>query len=88
MEIERENQFKADEEDVNDLFYWVFEYRNSAKFRKLLNFCLFQAASEVEKLLRPCNFKDGWLWEYTPALQDEYRRLNPLVKTKQGEFEF
>ena len=39
MEIELENQFKADEEDVNDLFYRVFEYRNSAKFRKLLNFC-------------------------------------------------
>lgn len=51
-------------------------------------YTVFQAASEVEKLLRPCNFKDGWLWEYTPALQDEYRRLNPPVKTKQGEFEF
>lgn len=82
-EIERENQFKADKEDVNDLFYRVFEYRNSAKFRKLLNFCVHFA-----KLLRPCNFKDGWLWEYTPALQAEYRRLNPPVKTKQGEFNF
>ena len=51
-------------------------------------YTVFQAASEVEKLLRPCNFKDGWLWEYTPVLQDEYRRLNPPRKATQEEFDF
>ena len=50
-------------------------------------YTVFQAASEVEKLLHVCNFKDGWLWEYTPALQEEYRKLNPSVKLKQGEFD-
>ena len=75
MEIERENQFKADEEDVNDLFYRVFEYRNSAKFRKLLNFC-----AHFEKLLRPCNFKDGWLWEYTPRSASRVSSSQPAGK--------
>jgi hypothetical protein len=50
-------------------------------------YAVFQAASEVEKLLRPCSFKDGWLWEYTPELQKEYRRLNPSNKLVQGEIE-
>ena len=51
-------------------------------------YAVFQAAGEAEKLLNPCGFKDGWLWEYTPELQREYRRLNPPRKATQEEFDF
>lgn len=51
-------------------------------------YAVFQAAGEVEKLLNPCGFKNGWLWEYTPELQKEYRRFNPPKKATQEEFDF
>ena len=60
---------------------------NGKEIPKFDFYAVFQAASEVEKLLRPCSFKDGWLWEYTPELQKEYRRLNPSNKLVQGELE-
>ena len=61
---------------------------NGKEIPKFDFYTVFQAASEVEKLLRPCGFKDGWLWEYSPALQKEYHRLNPPVRAVQAQFEF
>lgn len=61
---------------------------NGKEIPKINFYVVFQAANEAEKLLRSCGFKDGWFWEYSPKLQQEYRRLNPPSKPTQGQFEF
>ena len=84
MEVETENRFKTDEEDVNDLFYRVLEYRNSAKFRKLLNFCVhFRRLSPFNAMLlavqRPgCEFAltaNRWSRDYGRVPKTDARPL-------------
>ena len=84
MEVETENRFKTDEEDVNDLFYRVLEYRNSAKFRKLLNFCVhFRRLSPFNAMLlavqRPgCQFAltaNRWSRDYGRVPKTDARPL-------------
>ena len=73
-----------DEEDVNDLLYRVMEYRNSAKFRKLLNFCVhFRRLSPFNAMLlavqRPgCEFAltaHRWQRDYGRVPKTDVRPL-------------
>ncbi len=64
---------------------YLDEGPNGSEIPKFDFYTVFQAASEVEKLLHRCVFKDGWLWKYSPSLQKEYGRLNPPRKLVQGQ---
>lgn len=62
--------------DIPSTYGYLAEYLGKDREIPPVDFAvMFQAANEVEKTLRANTIKDGWLWKYTPSLQERYKRL-------------
>lgn len=69
--------------DIPATYYYLAEYLDKDREIPDVDFSvMFQAANEVEKLLLHQTLKDGWLWKYTPSLQEYYKR----EQRKNGKF--
>lgn len=70
--------------DIPSTYGYLAEYLGKDKELPDVDLSVvLQATNEVEKLLHPCTIKDGWLWKYSPSLQEAFKRLNPpKVKEK------
>ena len=64
--------------DIPSTYGYLAEYLGKEKELPDVDLSVvLQATNEVEKLLHPCTIKDGWLWKYSPSLQEAFKRLNP-----------
>ncbi len=63
--------------DLPDAYSYLASYMNSDEEIPGIDLqVVLQAVSEVERLLEDCDIRSGWLWKYSPHLQDVVNSLN------------